>query len=104
MAWWWGNLVIGNVVMGVLGIVTFWQGVQVYRAGWRQSCRKEVEREILERVGTVQGKESGGPGGVAELRAAELRVAELRAAELRAAELRVVELRATELGTIPFHH
>ena len=56
--------------MGALGIVTFWQGVKVYRAGWRESCRKEVEREILERMGTEQDKVGGefrGPEGAIEL-------------------------------------
>jgi len=41
--------------------MTFWQGVKVYRAGWRESCRKEVEREILERM------ESREPDGAIEL-------------------------------------
>lgn len=56
MAWLWGNVVLGNVVMGLLGIVTFSEGVKVYRAGWRESCRREVEREVLDEMSTEQGK------------------------------------------------
>ena len=56
--WLWGN-VIANVVMCVLGFVTFRQGVNVYRAGWRESCRKEVEREVLSRISTEQNNVVG---------------------------------------------
>ena len=60
-AWLWGNVVVGNVVMGALGVVTFWYGVKVYRAGWRESCRREVEREVLDRMSTERNKVAGEP-------------------------------------------
>ena len=51
-------------------MVTFGQGVKVYRAGWRESCRNEVERE-MERMYTEQNKVVEGyrkPEGVIEMR------------------------------------
>jgi len=45
--------------MGVLGAMTFMWGVKVYRAGWRESCRREVEREVLDRMGIEQNKVTG---------------------------------------------
>jgi len=46
-------------VLGALGIVTFRDGVKVYRAGWRESCRKDLEREVVSRVSTERNKAVG---------------------------------------------